>query len=310
MRVFETDVLTIDKVGSPGGDAYLVATRESTLLYDSGFAYGAPLLVAEVENLLHGRPLDFLFLSHSHYDHVSGSPWIKERWPQVIRLGGAHAARVLERPGARETIRNLNIEAVKEAREFGMADLSRADTIDYSLLDRLAIDEVVENGSIIDMGSVALEIIESPGHTRDSLMLWCPEERLLFGSESLGVMVSETMVQPVCLTGYYDSLDSISKAEALHPEHILLSHQHVLDGEEALQYLKNARYWTEKTAHLVWECASVGMSKDKIAGVIKDIYFTDVLRGYQPEAAFDLNNGYVVDQLLACLDEPVPSVQR
>ncbi|MDR1087842.1 MAG: MBL fold metallo-hydrolase [Coriobacteriales bacterium] len=299
MRVFETGTLSIDKLGAPGGDAYMVMTPERSLLYDSGFAYWAPSLVTQLEKVLAGRALDYLFLSHSHYDHASGSVWIQERWPEALVVASAHAARVFERPGARATMQTLSRAAASEAVRSGLLSVEAAEAVDYALLDRLAVDEIVADGSVIDLGSAHLEVVESPGHTRCSLMLWCPEEKLLFGSESLGVMMSETMVQPVCLTGYHDSLASLARAQALEPEHILVSHQQVLSGEDAARYLSNARHWTEKTAHLVWECDAVGMSKASIAALLKEIFYSEALRGFQPEAAFDLNTGYLIDQLLA-----------
>jgi glyoxylase-like metal-dependent hydrolase (beta-lactamase superfamily II) len=230
--------------------------------------------------------------------------WVKERWPEMVILASAHTAQVFGRPGARATMQTLNREAAREAVRSGHLDAEAVEAVDYALLEKLTVDEVVSEGSNIDLGSVHLEVVESPGHTRCSLMLWCPEEQLLFGSESLGVMMSETMVQPVCLTGYHDSLESIAKARALVPEHILISHQQVLSGEDAVRYLDAAQHWTEKTAYLVWECDDVGMSKARIAALLKELFYSEALREFQPEAAFDLNTGYLVDQLLASKDAP------
>jgi glyoxylase-like metal-dependent hydrolase (beta-lactamase superfamily II) len=279
-------------VGGTGGEAYLVRTSTRSLLYDSGFAHAAPAMVAEIAALLAKRPLNYLFCSHSHYDHASGSVWVKERWPDTVILGSAHAARVLQRSGARKTIRALNEEAAKAL---------SSDVFDYSPLDRLGIDRIVGEGDRIDLGSVKLEVIEAPGHTQCSLMLWCAEERLLFGSESIGVMQTEDMVMPAYLTGYAEALATIDKACALAPKHILLNHRHVISGDEVARYLKNARYWAKEIAHIVWEGASVGKSKEELAATLKNLFYYDEFRAFQPEAAFDLNNGYLIDQLLSCV---------
>jgi glyoxylase-like metal-dependent hydrolase (beta-lactamase superfamily II) len=316
MRIYESDLLTVDQIGSLGGEAFLACTAERSLLYDSGFAYSAPALVAELEELLEGRAnssLDYLFLSHSHYDHASGSVWIKERWPAVTIFGHALAARALSRPGARATILELNKEAARDAWEFGRMSLEQLEGFDYAPLERLAVDQVVAEGDLIDMGgggsegdggSLSFEVLAAPGHTRCSLMLWCARERLLFGNESLGVIINENMVAPAYLTGYQDSLDSIDKALALQPEHVLASHQKRLSGPEATRYLANARHWAQKTAHFVWECRSMGLHKDEIVDVLKLIFFKYVERGDQPEAAFDLNNMLMVELLLAAEEVP------
>ena len=299
MRIFETSKLAIDKVGLSGGEAYLVQTKECALLYDSGFAYSAPALVKEVEELLGERALNYLFLTHSHYDHVSGSVWVKQRWPQVVVLGGASAASILSRPGARETICMLNKEAKETAVAFWGLDPKSVLDVDYSLLGELAVDEVVEEGQLIDMGSLLFEVIEAPGHTRCSLMLWCDEERLLLGSESLGVLVEGDIVVPTFLTSYAGCLESISKAKALQPEHLLLNHKSVMSGALATRFLQNSENSAIKTAQTTWTLAAEGKSKEEIAAALKEMHYSGALRTFQPEAAFDLNNGYMVDLLLA-----------
>ncbi|MCL2806912.1 MAG: MBL fold metallo-hydrolase [Coriobacteriia bacterium] len=303
MQLYNSELLSIDKVGCPGGDGYLVATSTKTLLYDSGFAYSAPAMVEELEALLAGRELDYIFLTHSHYDHATGSVWVKERWPNATILGDAHAAYVLERPGARRLIEELNRAAATDAHVYEKITAEQRDSVDYSCLQKLAINEVVSEGSVIDMGSVALEVFAAPGHTRCCLMLWCPEERLLFGCESLGVLVNEVMVAPACLTGYHDSLASIAKAESLQPLHIVVSHRELLSSSAATDYLNSAREWTEKTAQLVWESHAGGTSKEDTVALLKEIFFTEDAREYQPEEAFDLNAKYLVDHLLACKEQ-------
>ncbi|MDR2035985.1 MAG: MBL fold metallo-hydrolase [Coriobacteriales bacterium] len=304
MQVFRSDLLEVMQVGSPGGEGFLARTAERSLLYDCGFAYSAPALVAQLEDLLEQKPLDFLFLSHSHYDHASASAWIKERWPDVIVLGSAHAARVLERPGARETMLSLNLEATREACEAGRISAAERDSFDYSLLNTLSVDQIVAEGDRIDLGSVQLEVLAAPGHTRCSLMLWLAQDRLLFGTETFGIILDDNTVAPAILTGHHDALASIKKAQALHPEHILVSHQLVVSGPTATRYLENALYWSQKVAHFVWECQSMSLAVDEVVEVLKQGYAKYEKSVEQPEAAFDLNNRLLVELLFKTPPEP------
>ncbi len=198
-----------------------------------------------------------------------------------------------------ETMKKLNHEAFEEARSLGLNFAETQVPADYSLLDTLAVDIVVDDGSVIDLDGITLEVIAAPGHTRCSLMLWCPEEELLLGSESLGVLVDDSLVAPAYLTGYADSLATIAKAKSLQPKHILPNHKQVVSGEQATQYLRNAQMWAEQTAQLVWDYHDQGKSKDEIASALKEQFYLSELRAFQPEAAFDLNNSLVIDHLLA-----------
>lgn len=298
MRVFETQQLTLDQVGARGGEAYLATTAEHTLLYDSGYAFAAPAMIKSLEVLLEGRPLDYLFLTHSHYDHALGSAWIKQCWPESIILGSAHAAQVFERQGARKTMQRLDKDAALYLAESGEIDPSFTSSFDYAPLELLALDKVVEEGDTLSMGSIVFEVLAAPGHTHCSLMLWCPEEGLLFGSESIGVMINDELVNPCCLTGYRDALKTIEKASALNPRHILLNHRQVVSDNQAALYLKNARYWTREAARIIWKANGEGKTREELEDILKDIFYLEELQAFYPKAAFELNNGYVVDQLL------------
>ena len=65
IRVYDARVL-------PGDSAFLIDDGETAVLYDSGFGFTGPALVRKLEDLLQGRSLDYIFLTHSHYDHISG----------------------------------------------------------------------------------------------------------------------------------------------------------------------------------------------------------------------------------------------
>ena len=54
---------------------------------------------------------DIIFCTHSHYDHASGTPYCREKWPEVKVYAAAYAKRVFERAGALKTIREMNDNA-------------------------------------------------------------------------------------------------------------------------------------------------------------------------------------------------------
>ena len=59
IRVYDARVL-------PGDSAFLIDDGETAVLYDSGFGFTGPALVRKLEDLLQGRSLDYIFLTHSH----------------------------------------------------------------------------------------------------------------------------------------------------------------------------------------------------------------------------------------------------
>lgn len=46
------------------------------------------------------------------------------------------------------------------------------------------VDQVVKDGTVLPMGDAHLEIISIPGHTSDSICIYCPEEEALFSGDT------------------------------------------------------------------------------------------------------------------------------
>ena len=48
---------------------------------------------------------NYILLSHSHYDHAGGVPYVKESWPEARVVAGEHAAAVFAKASARQKMR-------------------------------------------------------------------------------------------------------------------------------------------------------------------------------------------------------------
>lgn len=54
----------------PGDSAFLIDDGTTSILYDSGFAFTGYQVAEKIKKHLGNRKLDYIFLTHSHYDHV------------------------------------------------------------------------------------------------------------------------------------------------------------------------------------------------------------------------------------------------
>ena len=75
--------------GRPGGDAFLLLTEGHAALVDSGYAFCAGEMVEKIRQNLGERRLDYILLTHSHYDHASGSPNAAEAFPEARVVASA-----------------------------------------------------------------------------------------------------------------------------------------------------------------------------------------------------------------------------
>lgn len=121
---------------------YVLHNDSGTIVVDSG-SVPADLERAEAQLNVWGISLetvDYLFLTHSHYDHIGNAAAIRER-----------GAFVIAGPGDAEGIEKSDARTIPYAAGFR--------------LPTCKVDRVVEDGDTIEACGFRFEVIHAPGHT-------------------------------------------------------------------------------------------------------------------------------------------------
>ncbi|MBQ7930872.1 MAG: MBL fold metallo-hydrolase [Clostridia bacterium] len=271
----------------PGDSAFLIDDGTTAVLYDTGFAFTGFAVADNIRRILGERPLDYIFLTHSHYDHAAGSPYICARYPDAKVVAGEYAVKIFAKPTAREVMRDLDR---KFAAKCGITEYE-------DLLDHLKADIPVRDGDVIRAGKMEFTAVDLPGHTKCSVGYYLASEKLLLGTETLGVYDGGEIVFPSYLVGYRMALDSIAKAEGMEIENIVLPHYGLLAREKTAFYLSMCRKNAVETADGIMEILhSGGTYEDAAAYFWKTFYHGNVPAIY-PEDAMELNTGIMVKLL-------------
>lgn len=215
-----------------GGEALLVMGSEKTALIDAGMAYCGQEMAERTKKELEGRNLDYVLLSHTHYDHLGGVPYVRRLWPSLTVCGAAHGAEVLKRPGALQMIRRLSGQA---ALEYGGGEFPPFE--DWEL----QIQRTLEDGEILSLGDRQIFVLETPGHTNDSLSFFIPQDSVLFPCETIGCYLGGGRMDSPVLTSFEDTLASIEKCEKLAPRFIISPHYGLMRGTDRKRYWEMAR---------------------------------------------------------------------
>lgn len=266
---------------------FLLDDGKTAILYDTGFAFTGYRLADTVREALGERKLDYIFLTHSHYDHALGAVYVKRYWPDAKIVAGVYAAKIFAKPTARAVMRDLDR---KMAASCGVYDYE-------DLIDTLAVDIPVEDGDRIAAGDMVFTAVSLPGHTRCSAGFYLADNRLLLGTETLGLFGGEGIVMPSYLIGYDTALASIDRTLSMDIDTLLLPHYGVLRGDAVKSFLLESRRSAVSTAEGIAEILQNSGSEQDAFLYFKDRFYHGYVKDTYPIDAMELNTGIMVNMI-------------
>jgi glyoxylase-like metal-dependent hydrolase (beta-lactamase superfamily II) len=278
----------VEVTGGQGGSAFLVVGNEKTALLDCGMAYCAGKLIGNIRQVLHDRPLDYLFISHSHYDHIGASPYIKTKWPKVKLLGAEHARKILTRPTALATIRTLGKGAAKFYGADGIA------AYDDRLLE---VDECIGDDDTVELGGMSIDVVKTTGHTQCSLSFLI-NKKTLFASESTGCMSRSGKFYPAFITSSAEALQSVDLCQQLQPAAIISPHYGFVSQDAVSAYWDNCRVAIKEPRDFIIAAADSGCTEEQILLAYEQQFRDEQSRREQPPAAFQINTRFMIKTVL------------
>ena len=270
-----------------GGEALLIKGSEKTALLDCGMAYcgneTAENLSRETERL------DYILLSHSHYDHIGGLPYIKDVFPDAVVCGSGKCAEIIEKPNARKLMEELGNEA-------GMLYTPEKDVTIRT--DGLHVDLILHDGDAICLGDKTITAYETKGHTDCSLSYMLEPVRLLFTSESTGILEGEDYVHTPILKSFSDAFISLEKCRKLEPAYLCLPHFGMLPAYYNDTFFDKFEEECKSKMDFVRNMLSEGLSEDEMLERYLKKYWTPAKEEEQPYEAFAINSGHILKALL------------
>lgn len=269
----------------PGDAAFLLDDGKTSILYDTGFAFTGFGVADKVQAILGTRTLDYIFLTHSHYDHALGSAYVKKRFPDAVVVAGEYAAKIFQKPTAKAVMRDLDR---KFAHTCGVTQYE-------DFIDDLHVDLPVSDKELVLAGDNHFIVISLPGHTKCSVGYYCPERKLLLSCETIGVFNGTDDVVPSYLVGVQMTLDSIARVRALDIEQILIPHFGLLNREQTAFYLNRAEERAISTAKEIAKQLQDGKTEEEILAWFKDEFYHGYIKTIYPIDAMELNTHIMID---------------
>lgn len=267
--------------GGQGGESYLIVGSEKTALFDCGMACWNRELISNIHEILDplGKTLDYVLMSHTHYDHIGALPYLIKEWPEVKVCGAEKAVKVFTSEPALKTMRELGDNA---------ADLYGADSGPVTT-DGLRIDIVLKDGDVTDLGDIRAVFYESKGHTDCSASYMIEPMKVLFLSESVGQYEGPGRMDISVLKSFRQSFETAERMSALGAKRIVSMHYGFIpeyyNDKYFEEYINEAKWERE----LIVKCIKKGFSDDEISDIHDIFYWEEGLRAAHPYDAYHLN---------------------
>jgi len=187
----------------------VIGTR--TALIDTGTGKESKRNIAKIKDLLKGKDLDMIILTHFHFDHVGGLKDLQKEFGSEAFAGAGDAPYI--------------------------ASGNPEYTLSWWYDDELGHADVTElmEGDVIDLGEHKLKVINTPGHTSGSICLFDEVTHALFSGDTLFARgIGRTDLPSGSTNELARSLKKLSEMDIgmLYPGHM----NTVSDGKGAVRY--------------------------------------------------------------------------
>ena len=225
---------------------YIIKGREKHLMIDAGINMMGPAYIASLEKVFGDKnALDYIFATHSHFDHLGSIPYLKRKLPRLQAGAFGRVGELMQKKSVLDMM-----TALSEFQRFLFQDIVGEEDVH---LEPVKFEMHLKEGDRFDLGGVTCEVYEVPGHTGDSLAFYIPEIRALFPGEASGIPErdQDSPIQVEFLSSYDDYVASLDKMIRLQPKFIFMGHMWVFTDEDAGDFLQRSQEATPHYRNLI-----------------------------------------------------------
>ena len=199
-----------DRVYRPGiCNGIVLRDEKQNILVDPPFSDEEMLRILDSHAGLKARDIHTVFITHGHVDHAMGAA-------EFENVYMSHEDDYIYEKHGTDAFRRSCFSMVTPPFEAGEEDL----------IPTMKLSEIknLKEGDRFDLGGISVEIYACPGHTRGSVVMLIPEERLLITGDACNLFTFVYDDYSTTITEYEESLKALLEKVGGKYDNVLLSH--------------------------------------------------------------------------------------
>jgi glyoxylase-like metal-dependent hydrolase (beta-lactamase superfamily II) len=271
-------------LGHPWIPVYLLDGKRP-IMFEAGLACLGKVYEEAMQAVLGKRQPEILFLSHVHYEHCGATSYFKKVFPSLQVAASSIAAHIIKRPNAQKLMRTLSQSA-----SLVVSGVER-DKLLQDPFTPFDIDLTLTDGQVIELEEgLSVQVLATPGHTRDLLSYYIPEKRILVATEAAGCADRTGHIVTEFLVDYESYMAGLRRLAALDVEILTQGHHFVYVGPAVKAFFARSIESAEKFKARVEELLRAeGGSVERVVARIKAEEHDSKPPPKQPEKAYLLN---------------------
>lgn len=258
---------------------------EKPIVMEGGLSLLGEAYRGDLVERLGRRQPEVIFLTHVHFDHCGAVPYLKKVFPGMKVAASAVSAEILKRPNAIRLMREFS-ESVRNSIQGIDEGLIRTDAF-----EPFEVDMALREGDRIEItDGLTVEVLSTPGHTRDSLSYYIPEKKILVASEAAGCAVSSGYISVECLKDFGAYMSSLKRLASLDVEVLCQGHRYVYTDNDVQDFFERSVRSTINFKEMVEEVLHrEKYDLKRVVAEIKKLEYDPLPQPKQSEQAYLVN---------------------